>query len=269
MPQFEVQFDILAFQKLDRLALLARQDYNLGGNGDWFGEFRGGLYGMYDRLYGVQLHYFEVHAWLPRHRFVEGDYHLASILFQMDSALECLAFALNALGWIVMPDGFRDVTDAKAMKQISPRDILGEPTGTSSIAPKSGYAKVFPNLQRAWQGQTQLIGQIRDLHDVSKHRKTLPVNGQLRSDPPDGFREALGIPEDAPPHTLWQFSPMAEIILRHDPKEPEVQRRSKPAKQGELLEDIVPIFAGLIRSSGVAALADAHANVPLKEKNLR
>jgi len=71
----------------------------------------------------VQQHYFEVHAWLPRVRIpTDIEYHLASILFQMDSALECLTFALNAFGWIVMPLGFRDVTDAKALKRIE----LGE-----------------------------------------------------------------------------------------------------------------------------------------------
>ena len=65
MPEFSVQFDLAPFEELDQLALLARQDYNLGVAGTWFGEFRGGLYGFYARLYGVQQHYFAVHAWLP------------------------------------------------------------------------------------------------------------------------------------------------------------------------------------------------------------
>lgn len=68
MPDFAVLFASEPFESLDRLALLARQDYNLGGVGDWFGDFRGGLYGFYARLYGLQRHYFEVHEWLPRVR---------------------------------------------------------------------------------------------------------------------------------------------------------------------------------------------------------
>jgi hypothetical protein len=58
LPDFSVQFDLSPFEALDQLALLARQDYNLGGAGDWFGEFRGGLYGFYARMYGVQRHYY-------------------------------------------------------------------------------------------------------------------------------------------------------------------------------------------------------------------
>ena len=68
MPKVSVQFELAPFAALDQLALIASQNYNLGGAGDWFGEFRGGLYGFYARLYGVQQHYFDVHAWLPRVR---------------------------------------------------------------------------------------------------------------------------------------------------------------------------------------------------------
>lgn len=266
MSEFSVQFDLAPFEALDQLALLARQDYNLGGAGDWFGEFRGGLYGFYARLYGVQRHYFEVHAWLPRVRIpTDTEYHLASILFQMDSALECLIFALNSLGWVVMPAGFRDVTDAKALRRIGPLDILGDATKT--IAPLAGYQTVFPTIQGAWQNEAQLIAQVRDLHDVSKHRHIIFVGGQARSDPPNGFFEALGLPEDAGRRALlW---PMAEIILKDDPKLPAVHRTSRAVRQGELLEDLVPSFAALIKTTGTAALGDAQANVPLKEKRLR
>jgi len=61
--------------------------------------------------------------------------------------LECLAFALNALGWIVIPSGFRDVTDAKALKRITPLDILGDPTKSPPIAPQAGYKQVFPTIR--------------------------------------------------------------------------------------------------------------------------
>jgi len=268
LPDFSVQFDLSPFEALDQLALLARQDYNLGGAGDWFGEFRGGLYGFYARMYGVQRHYYEVHAWLPRVRIpTETEYHLSSILFQMDSALECLAFALNALGWIVMPAGFRDVTDAKALKRISPLDIVGDATKTPPIAPLAGFQTVFPTIQGAWQNEAQLIAQIRELHDVSKHRRTIFVGGQARLDPPDGFFEALRLPDNANRRApLW---PMAEIILKDDPKLPAIHRTPRAVRQGELLEDLVPSFATLIKTIGVATLADPQAKVPLKERQFR
>ena len=62
---------------------------------------------------------------------------------------------------------------------------------------------------------------------------------------------------------------MAEIILKDDPKLPSVHRTPKAVRQGELLEDLVPSFAALINITGTAALTDAQANVPLKEKRLR
>ena len=185
----------------------------------------------------------------------------------MDSALECLIFALNSLGWVVTPAGFRDVTDAKALKRISPLDILGDATKTPPIAPLAGYQTVFPTIQGAWQNEAQLIAQVRDLHDVSKHRRTIFVGGQARFDPPDGFFEALGLPEDAGRRApLW---PMAEIILKDDPKLPAVHRTPRAVRQGELLEDLVPSFAALIKTTGTSALGDAQANVPLKENRLR
>src|SRR5438552_7832368 len=99
MNDYVLNFDVAPLEKLDQFALLASQDYNFGNATDWFGCFRGGLYGAYARLRAVQKHYFEVHAWLPVPRVLaHAEYHLSSIFFNMDSALECLAFAINALG---------------------------------------------------------------------------------------------------------------------------------------------------------------------------
>ena len=274
MSDFAVHFEAAPFESLDQLALLACQDYNLGGAGDWFGAFRGGLYGFYARLYGVQRHYSEVHAWLPRIRMPsETEYHLATMLFQMDSAIECLVFALNALGWAAMPSGFWDVTDGRALRRINPLDVPGDPTRTPPLPPKSGYSMIFPSLQTLWQSQGRLIGQIRDLHDVSKHRQTIYEGGQGRWDTPVGFYELLGLPDESsnPEHSILRtlLSPAAEIILKSDPKAPSQQRLAPPVGKRDLLEDLVPFFAGFINSSGVAALADAEAKLPLKESQFR
>jgi hypothetical protein len=269
MSRFAIQFDITGFQQLDQFALLACQDYNLGNAGDWFQEFRGGLYGMYSRLYGVSRHYFEVHAWLPRSWVTDAEYHLASALFHMDSALECLTFSLNALGWIAKPTEFWDVTDPKALRKIAPRDIIGDRSKSPPGNPKPGYGTVFPTLQRIWQTRAQLMAKIGDLHDISKHRQTVFVGGNLRSDPPPGFRAIVGIPDDAPDHALWKFSPMSDIILKNDPKEPAAQRRREQPKKGELLEEVMPAFAELIQESGAAAFADSQINIRLRETQLR
>ena len=262
---FTIQFDAAPLEALDQFALLAVQNYNLGSADDWFGEFRGGLFGFYTRLNGIQRHYYEIHAWLPR--VPEPEYHLASIFFHMDSALECLTYALNALGWIVRPAAFRNVTDAKELMRIGPRDILGDATKTPPRSPLAGYQAVFPTLQGLWQRSAQLISRVQELHDVSKHRRTIFVGGKCRTDPPLGFYEALGVPEE--PNLRAVLWPMAEIILKRDPKLPRVQRTPPPAQQQEILEDLVPTFATFVKNSGEAALADAQANVPLKEKQFR
>lgn len=265
VAEFSIRFDWAPFNALDQLALLARQDYNLGGVGDWFGEFRGGLYGFFARLYGTQRHYSEIHAWLPCIRTpTDTEYHLASILFQMDSALECLTFALNALGWIVMPTGFHDVTDAKALKKISPFDILGNSSKFSCTPPLTGYAHVFPTVQKAWQKESQLIGRVFELHDVSKHRRTIYEGGQARMDPPNGFFESLGLSGD--PLQRAPFWPMAEILLMNDPKLPAICNTHAPSRKSELLEELVPAFVTLIKETGLSAINDAQANIPLNER---
>jgi len=216
----------------------------------------------------VEVHYVEVHAWRARVRLpTDAEYHLTSILFQMDSAIECLTFALNALGWAVAPSDFRDVTDPKSLRSISPADVVGGLIGATGTQPQPGFARVFPRIQALWQGQVPLLARIRDLHDVSKHRQTIFVGGKARSDPPEGFFEALGFADDVNRRAI--LSPMAEIILKSDPKVPAIQRIPKGASESQLLEDLVPSFASLMNRSGQAALEDATVNVPLNEGQFR
>lgn len=268
MSKFSIPIELAAYKELDQFALLARQDYNLGGAGDWFGDFRGGLYGFYSRCHGVQRHYLEVHTWLPQIRSTcETEYHLATILFQLDSALECLTYSLNALGWIAMPSGFRDVTVASAIRQIGPLDVVGDTARTSPLLPLSGYSAVFPTVQREWQNARKMIQRICELHDVSKHRKTIFEGGRMCSDPPDGFYERHGVPDDR--LLRVQLMPMEEIILKRDPKSPSAKRTPSTWSRPDLLEEIVPSFAKLIEVSGAAALQDARVNIALNENQLR
>jgi hypothetical protein len=191
---FQLTFEMDPFRKLDDFALLACQDYNLGGVGEWFEEFRSGLYAFYSRLYGVSVHHSQMHAWLPHpRRPTELEYHLASIFFCMDSALECFTFALNALGYAAYPRAFRDLTDGSALRLVTPDDVRG----ISKRNQPSGYANVFPRLQQYWNAQAPLFNEITDLHDVSKHRGNIFSTGQAQLDPPDGFLERLGATHNA------------------------------------------------------------------------
>ena|SRR5438093_3140920 len=268
MSDFVLRFDTAAFEQLDQFALLVRQDYNLGNQGGWFGTFRGGLYGFYARLYGVAVHYRIVHAWLPTVRSpAETEYHLASIFFNLDSAIECLAFALNALGYAAIPSSFRDVSDERALRQISPKDLLGDPLANPSHPPLAGYATIFPNVQSLWQSELLLLNRIVEQHDVSKHRQTIFVGGMARLDPPIGFYESLGIPDDAAIRA--QFWPMAEIILQNDPKLPWATRTPQPAADHVHLETVATEFVDFIRGTGNAALTDAQATIAIPEQSFR
>jgi len=266
MADFNLQFDTLAFTSLDEFALLACQSYNYGNATDWFGNFRGGLYGFYARQLGVATHYHQVHAWVPRPRFpTETEYHLSSIFFNLDSSLECLTFAFNALGSAVRPGEFRDVTDSKALKRITPKDILGEPNATPPREPLSGYKAIFPSVVALWQARVTLIERIIEQHDVSKHRSTIFTGGQTRADPPAGFYELAGVPDD--PLRRAIFAPMAEIILKNDLKAPRVSRPVQALSDTILLETVATEFVTLVRDTGVAVLADVEANIPLAVKS--
>jgi hypothetical protein len=263
VADYRLPFDLSPFIKLDEFALLASQDYNFGDHGGWFGCFRGGHYGLHARIYGVHLHYATVHSWLPRSRWSgpETEYHLSSIMFNMDSAVECLAFALNALGNAVAPSDFFDVANARALTQVAPWNIIG----SARRGARPGYASYFPTLTSYWQLKQRLLSRIVEQHDVSKHRTTIFVGGQARKDPPDGFYEKLGIPESA----RADYWPMAEIILEEDPKSPRATRRPSGPRGAGALEELAPEFCDFINTSGQKALEDARKTIHLREQAFR
>jgi hypothetical protein len=263
MSGFHLNFDLQAFHELDEFSLLARQEYNYGNKNGWFGAFRGGLYGSYSRIHGVVTHYDEVHAWVPKPRPPrETEYHLASIFFNMDSAIECITFALNALGFCAVPTSFWDVSETSAIRSVSPFDILGKDDANPPRPPLGGYAKIFPSVQSYWKSCKKILFVIFEQHDVSKHRETIYMGGQLRLDPPPGFYESIGLSDDSSQRTL--FSPMKEIILRHEPKTPHAKRVSQPRENLALLEELVPQFRDFILGTGLLALKDAKQNINLR-----
>lgn len=262
MTPFDLSFDLRNFGHLDEFALLACQSNNLGNSNDWFGYFRGGLYGFHSRLHGLITHYLTVHAWLPAPRVPsETEYHLASIFFNMDSAIECLTYAINALGYAVAPSSFRDITSDKTLRQISPKDILGELTSLPPHPLISGYSVLFPELQSHWQTHRKLLAIIIDQHDVSKHRETIFTGGMSRLDPPEGFYEALGIGDDPAEQSIYW--PMAEIILRQNPKATRASRKSQNAENSILLESVAGDFCQFINRSGELLFQDAKAHIKL------
>lgn len=253
-----LKFDMSSYQELDTFALLAVQKYNLGDKGDCFLHFRGGKSGLFARVAGVQIHYRKVHSWNLEIIPVPVEYHLSSILFNMDSAIECMSFSLNALGCIADSAQFHDVTDIRALKRINPYNIIGRPPNYNRDF-VSGYDTYFPNLKKYWQENRDLIQIIAEQHDVSKHRTMIYQGGKINLNPPPGFFRKLGIKDNKGMQMLC--SPMEEILLIQQPKTPWRQREK--GKPPYLLETIAERFCIFITTCGEKALKDARCNIKL------
>src|SRR5207247_7613173 len=85
-------------EQLDQFGQLAHESQNLGNADNWVFVFRAGVRGLTSRCNGIVWHSELFHAWIPVAPLEGREHHIAAMLFCMDSAMECLVFALNALG---------------------------------------------------------------------------------------------------------------------------------------------------------------------------
>ena len=248
--------------QLDDLALLACQDYNCGNTENWFLSFRRGLGGMRARLAGLAYHRSCVFDWHNERIFSVRDHldhHVTCMLFCMDSALECLVFALNALGQIVLSAGFPDVRDVDALRTISPSAVITEPKAKP-------WRTVFPSFQAHMLASQPAINIIVDNHDVSKHRHPGIMGGKARSDAPVGWFERRGVGPDSPLRVV--IAPMEYVNIQKDPKVPMDQLPTDHSGWTSL-EPIVEDFLAMMRKACELALADAKANISLPIPTLR
>jgi hypothetical protein len=256
--RFTLSFDLSPLGTLDKFGLLATQIYNLGDRGNWFYYFRASAQGVDSRVYGISLHYYELHAWLPKRRHrTETEYHLASLFFNMDSVVECFVYMMNALGFAADALSFKDITNQKAMRAIAPRNVIGD----AKQSPLVGYGKFFPNVQKLWVDNRALIELIMEQHDVTKHRFAYGLNGRSRNDPPPGFFESLNIDLKF----KYEFSPVEEILLETEPKIHFDQRTASRAyEDAKKLEPVAEEFAAFINASCKLVVRDAtqYINLP-------
>jgi len=269
--EYILKFNLSSYKQLETFARTANKQDNLGDKGDWLNHFIGGLDGLIARLLGVEIHYYYVHAWelvdLPQllHSELESylykatEYHLLSILFNMDSAIECMVFALNALGYAADPNRFKDVNDEKQLAQIAPWNVLGKGRD-NKVEFVKGYDNYFPLLKSYWSENRELIDKVSEQHDVSKHRTAILGGGRHRIDPPPCFFEKLGI-EDKTEQIV--VSPWMEITLVSQPKTPWRKREPQEYKNVDKLEDVAERFRTFINTSGVKALEDANSRIKL------
>jgi hypothetical protein len=257
----EIRIKTAPVGDLDTFALRACQDDNFGNANDWFGTFRGGLFGFDARIFGIKTHFRLVHSWVPEVRHpTETEYHIASLFFGMDSAIECFVFMLNALGHAAMPSGFWDVADSSTLTKVAPKDILGPRDSQKPV--RSGYSALFPNLQAHWISNRELVFTLMDLHDVSKHRQTIYTGGQLRLDPPpQGFFESFGVQNDTIKQML--LTPHSKILVKSDPKGQKANPTPTTYYDRPVVETLVENFRSFIEQSCILARDEARANIKL------
>lgn len=259
----ELHVDLNAWGKLDDLSLLANQSYNLGTGNHWFGAFRGGWYGMRMRIWGFQRHYFESHNWIPRHGLrLEHEYHLATMLFQMDSSIECMVYAANGLGNAFASSDFYDVSSHAALRRVAPKNVL-EPPAKGVV----GYEKHFPRFTKLLRQFKPLIDVIMENHDVSKHREMNLPGGKARMDPPPGFYEAHGVNASDP--RAFFLAPMERTLLVPEPKAPLKQKLTVPRDQPLVFEHVAELYAAFMSAAGIALLTDASSAIHLNERSFR
>ncbi len=242
---------------------LACQNYNYGNHADWFGCFRGGLYGFYARLFGVAFHFEDVHTWYPAVRtssVKRVEYHSSSFFFHAESAIECLVFSLNALGYCAEPSAFVNISKDTNLREIKRNNVVG----ATKVA---GYKKYFPRLQLLWTENIGFLNSIRDHANVSKHRQRKFGSGEVRNDPPVGFFEHLKLSPASSDAVLLR--PYKTILLDPEPTLRLSRPRDIPLEEIPTLEQLAPEYADFINKTAELALSDARANISLKVPEFR
>lgn len=258
-----MNFSLSACNELDAYALLTSQAYNLGNPAHWFSAFRGGLYRFYSRIYGVTYHYGHIFNWtLERKDSLATEFHTSSLLFNMDSAMECLVYSVNALGCAIEPALFQDVSDEKKLRKVAPWNVIE----SSNKVATGGHCKYFPSFTKYWKEKKSLIDNICEQHDVSKHRSTIFKGGRQRSDAPENFFHKMGNPRSS--HAEYFFSPWENIHLRQSPKRTPSRLTTELNEGPVRLEELCENFVEFINTSCQKLLEDSGGSIKLQYTSL-
>ena len=102
--------------------------------------------------------------------------HAGVLFFAMDSSMECFAYAINALGVLLDPSHFFDITNEKALRKISPSQMFSDTQASSAqhlifVARRQSFPLIFDH----WNSNRILVQKIMDYHDATKHRHSAVV----------------------------------------------------------------------------------------------
>jgi hypothetical protein len=107
---------------------------------------------------------------------VVWESHAGVLFFAMDSSLECFSYALNALGWLLSPGEFLDITAFEKLRWITPANLFDPPTkGNAAHSAYAACLKRFPRICGHWSNNRALLAQIIEYHDATKHRHSAVV----------------------------------------------------------------------------------------------
>jgi hypothetical protein len=255
--KYFLDFNCISVEEIDSIALKACQIYNYENLNNWFLTFRMGKIGFYSKLFGIRRHFREMHLWEQPNDQVALEYHIASVFFHMDSAIECFVFMLNALGYGIEPPLFRNINNEKELRNIFPKNI----TGIHKKDLVEGYNKYFPNLKNFMVSDRSLMEIIANHHDISKHRKSIFAGGKREVDSVKRLAEltSLSIEE------VVMATPFKEIIMESDPKKIR-NLESNKLNEPDKLEEIVVNFCNFINGCTLQALEDAKTKIYLKNQ---
>ena len=108
--------------------------------------------------------------------------YAGTLFFAMDSSLECFAHALNALGYLLNPSEFLDITADEKLRRITPASLFDPPSnGNTGHSAYSGCLKWFPRICGHWSANQSLLAQIVEYHDATKHRHSVVVGQGQRT----------------------------------------------------------------------------------------
>jgi len=207
--------------------------------------FKDGIDGMFSRISGVNFNYHVIHTWdetFPKDIFNTESY-LASTLFNMDSALECCIFGLNALGFSIDNNCFWNIGNSKDLKQIRITNV----TGTEKQIVK-GYQLYFLNFNNLWNKNKHLIKTIEEHHDVTKHRHFSLSGGDLRLDAPKSILKKYNVVKaiDLPSKVV----PSQRVLLSNNPKQLNDGRKPSAPDNLLYLENLAESFSTFLSDSG-------------------
>lgn len=171
------RIDINQFNKFLDIAIKAKDKF--GNRGQWIIYFGRAINGINARIFALKDHYANLQLICKQMEFpldfIELDYHLSDIFYNLDSTIECFVFGLNAIGYGIMDSKlFISIEDEKKLKKIKPDNIF-------IVGKNSHYQKYFTSIFNYWLEDSQdkfvvtpkkLWESIRDQHDVFKHRSS-------------------------------------------------------------------------------------------------